>query len=124
MQVQCLVEGKAPRRARPFEALLNIRLPDPASLWPHNLPLAPPRPEPQSSQEQCCDACRTTEGCNVWVFCAKTEGTCEGNRKPQECWLKKKQGLNVLKPAARRTPGAGELGWRQLGVCAAGGRGG
>ncbi|GAB4821361.1 hypothetical protein N2152v2_008407 [Parachlorella kessleri] len=59
------------------------------------------------SAEECCDACRAAAGCNVWVYCGATgDGVCPGDRKPQECWLKRKAGLNVVKPQGTRVPGS------------------
>jgi hypothetical protein len=68
---------------------------------------APPPAPVQNSPAECCDACGTTAGCNVWVYCgAGGNATCAGDRKPQECWLKKKVNLDVIKPQGQRVPGA------------------
>lgn len=65
----------------------------------------------QDSPEKCCDACRSTAGCNVWVFCGGESG-CPQDRARGECWLKKKAELNAVHPQGRRVPGAGPgHGW-------------
>lgn len=38
------------------------------------------------SSDECCAACRTTEGCNVWVYCADAAACGDRHR---QCWLKK-----------------------------------
>lgn len=41
----------------------------------------------QPSAAACCANCTALRGCNIWVWCGKTEG-CGGGRAYKECWLK------------------------------------
>ncbi|MEW5312149.1 MAG: hypothetical protein WDW38_003798 [Sanguina aurantia] len=44
----------------------------------------------KNTEGECCDACHTTPGCNVWVYCGVGEGCGYGTnvRRMGECWLK------------------------------------
>mmetsp|Transcript_7776 Transcript_7776/g.22988 ORF Transcript_7776/g.22988 Transcript_7776/m.22988 type:complete len:398 (-) Transcript_7776:5156-6349(-) len=58
----------------------------------------------KDTAQECCAACRETENCNVWVWCAEPGG-CGGDRKHRECWLKKQEPLNPTQPdIARQGP--------------------
>lgn len=71
-------------------------LPSPASgtqLAGHSLPeMTPPVPPLQ--------------GCNVWVYCANSQGCAGELRKYRQCWLKQASGT----PGAKAGEGAGS-GW-------------
>ena len=49
----------------------------------------------QTTADECCEACRSNEMCNVWVYCGSTDG-CGGDRQHRECWLKHQEQLNLL----------------------------
>lgn len=39
---------------------------------------------------ECCERCKKSASCNVWVFCDPSEQQCAGDKKGQ-CWLKKQE---------------------------------
>jgi hypothetical protein len=58
----------------------------------------------QETPGGCCNDCKNTPGCNVWVYCPNPNG-CGMGRKHGECWLKKQAGLNPLEIKGYKNPG-------------------